>query len=205
MKLIQQQYYTRSKEGIYQNGEGYDTVAVSKNLSKSFVKEYIHPICFYEIPHAVETKKSHDQQNYPKILTCVNTPSGEMIIGQSIYLTNQQSLDRNAFFSHNFVLPENIKERFIKDIDRMLFLECFKSSYNISSGHDLPELEDLKVKPLNNILSDFNPILSKLKIEKNVFKDLLLSILISVLKKKKVFISLDKSNILKEEDSRAVA
>ncbi|MBM3710536.1 MAG: hypothetical protein FJW61_08970, partial [Actinobacteria bacterium] len=96
MKLIQQQYYTRSKKGVYLNGEGYDTIAVSKNLTQNFVKEYIHPICFYEIPNELELKKEDDKDNFPKILTCINIPLGEMIIGQSIYPTCQLKSDRNA-------------------------------------------------------------------------------------------------------------
>ena len=192
MKSIQQQYYTRSKRGIYLNGEGYDTIALSKNLTQSFVKEYIHPICFYEIPNELELKKEDEKDNFPKILTCINIPSGEMIIGQSIYPTSQLKSDRNAFFSHNFVLPENIKEKFIKNIDNILFLDCFKESYDISKGQELPELDDLKVKPVNDILSNFNSILTELDIERKVFKDILLSIFVSIFNKKKVFISLDK-------------
>lgn len=192
MKLIQQQYYTRSKRGVYLNGEGYDTIAVSKNLTQSFVKEYIHPICFYEIPNELELKKEDEKDNFPKILTCINIPSGEMIIGQSTYPTCQLKSDRNVFFSHNFVLPENIKEKFIKNIDNILFLDCFKESYDISKGQELPELDDLKVKPVNDILSNFNSILSELDIERKVFKDILLSIFVSIFNKKKVFISLDK-------------
>lgn len=83
--LIEQQYYTRGRQGIFRSNEGYDTVAKSPRLDNSFIKKALHPFCVYDAPRELQEREA-DPREYPDALICFRAETGELVIGQSVYL-----------------------------------------------------------------------------------------------------------------------
>ena len=48
--MIEQQYYTRERGGLFTQTDGNDTVAKSPMLKLEYIKKSLHPICSYDIP-----------------------------------------------------------------------------------------------------------------------------------------------------------
>jgi len=46
--MAKEHIYTRVKEGYFTHSEGYDTIALSKGITKEYVNKNIYPFCFYD-------------------------------------------------------------------------------------------------------------------------------------------------------------
>ena len=102
-KFIEQHCYARARRGLFRQSEGYDTVARSKGLTESFIKEWLHPYCYYH-PSRIMQAKRLPESEFPKALTVVRLPEGLMLIGQTVYVEADFTGQRSAFFTHNYVL-----------------------------------------------------------------------------------------------------
>jgi hypothetical protein len=131
MKKISQHLYTRERRGLYKNSVGFDTIAKSKNLSDSFIKEKIHPYCVYSGGGA-------------NALTVAHFRCGKMLIGQAVHVPADFTGQRTAFFMHNYILPAaEVGEMLSNENFENLLHTDFKTSYDISLGGELDELEIL--------------------------------------------------------------
>ena len=101
---IEQHYYTRAKRGLFRQSEGYDTIAHSAGLTESFIKERLHPFCYYH-PSRIMQAKRVPAADFPKAYTLVHLPEGLTVIGRTTYLESDYTGQRTAFFTHNYVLP----------------------------------------------------------------------------------------------------
>ncbi|MCD2347927.1 GAP1-N2 domain-containing protein [Clostridium guangxiense] len=187
--MIKQHYYTREKRGIYSDNPGYDTVAKSMGLSDEFVKEVLHKYCFYEIPVELLNESNYDK--FPKAFTVFNIPSGEMIIGRTSFVPKDFEGKRSTFFTHNYVLGRKEKEEFIKNPDKIIYVDGFKNSYNIAYGGVLEDIRSIEMESMEMGFSSFQDLLTKLKIEENTFKEIVMACFISVLQNRKIYIILD--------------
>ncbi|MDR0271616.1 hypothetical protein [Paenibacillus sp.] len=189
---VQQQMYTRERRGIFRSTEGFDTIARSQGLDQNYIKKVLHPFCQYDAPAELLARTEKEGQEYPDALHVVHMETGETIIGRSIYQPADFTGLRSAFFTHNYVIPAEFKDS--PETDYHTWLNAsFAEHYDIELGMDLPVLPSIPAKEHSGHLSreEALSLLQELKIDEQVFKQLLFAAMASVAGKKKVYIALD--------------
>ncbi|WP_194233487.1 hypothetical protein [Paenibacillus donghaensis] len=189
---VQQQMYTRERRGIFRTTEGFDTIARSQGLDLNFIKKVLHPFCQYDAPAELTARTDKEGQEYPDALHVVHLETGETIVGRSIYQPADFTGLRSAFFTHNYVIPAEFKDAPESDY-RTWLNASFAETYDIEQGMDLPELPSIPTMEQGGHLSRDQAfgLLQELKIDEQVFKQLLFAAMASVSGKKKVYIVLD--------------
>ncbi|GGH22990.1 GAP1-N2 domain-containing protein [Paenibacillus segetis] len=190
---IQQQIYTRERRGLFRSTEGFDTVAKSEGLDASFIKKTLHPFCAYDAPTELTTRGEKDGALYPEALHLFHTESGETVLGRSVYQPADFTGLRSAFLTHNYVIPTNRSGEVVSDY-RAWFGAIFSKEYDIASGSELPELHELPHPNLaeSTVMSTWRALLDELRIDEQIFKQLLLAVMTSCGEgRKKVYVSLD--------------
>ncbi|MEH7106778.1 hypothetical protein [Bacillus sp. JJ1764] len=182
---IQQQMYTRERGGIFHATDGYDTIAISARLDQAFVSKYLHPFCLYDSPKSLVASGEKDITQYPEAVTIFQPKTGDLVVGQAVFVPADFTGERSTYFMHNYVIPQGRKEEWIKNPGKLFQMTGFCISYDVSLGQELEELEDLEhdERPAEGILGD-------LEISVEQFKQLLFAVMSSVAGKKKVFVSL---------------
>ncbi|MEH7094815.1 hypothetical protein [Neobacillus vireti] len=189
-KAIQQQIYTRERGGIFLSTDGYDTVAISKGVEKDYVKKYLHPFCIYHSPKALATRGEKDASLYPEAVTLFQPETGDLVIGQAIFVPADFTGQRSAYFMHNYIVPPSRKEEWIKAPSQLFQISDFSTSYNTELGKVLPD-KDTVTHDKKDILSIKDELLEKLGLSEESFIQLLFAVMSSIAGKKKVFISLN--------------
>ncbi|WP_462410927.1 GAP1-N2 domain-containing protein [Neobacillus sp. Marseille-QA0830] len=187
---IQQQLYTRERGGIFSTTDGYDTIAISEGLQPSFVKKYLHPFCIYQAPKALTTRGEKDASAYPEAVTLFQPETGDLVIGQAVFVPADFTGERSAYFMHNYIIPDARKEEWIKQPEKLFQLNDYQTSYNMDQGKTLPELVTVSYGT-EDVLAKKEELMAELGINDDDFKQLLFAVLTSVSGKKKVFISLN--------------
>ena len=187
---IQQQLYTRERGGVFSSTDGFDTIAVSEGLDKAFVKKYLHPFCLYYAPKALTTSGQKEASLYPEAVTLFQPETGDMVIGQAVYVPADFTGQRSAYFMHNYVIPSGLKEEYIKNSTKVFQIRNFNTSYDIEQGKVLPELDTVEHGG-QDVLAEKDALFEKLGITDSHFKQLLFAVMTSIAGKKKVFISLN--------------
>ncbi|MEJ8545174.1 hypothetical protein [Brevibacillus borstelensis] len=186
--LIEQQYYTRGRQGIFRSNEGYDTVAKSPGLDNSFIKKTLHPFCVYDAPRELQEREA-DPREYPDALVCFRAETGELVIGQSVYAGADFTGQRNTFFSHNYVIPALRRDDFCLRPRKIFGIAGFDRKHEETAGKGLPSLEDIPYREGDP--GDKKRALARLGVDEQTFKQLLYAVMASLSAKKKVFVSLD--------------
>ncbi|WP_244864635.1 hypothetical protein [Paenibacillus sp. J23TS9] len=189
---IQQQMYTRERRGIFRSTEGFDTIARSPGLDHAYIKKVLHPFCQYDAPAELTARTEKEGQEYPDALHVVHTEAGETIVGRSVYQPADFTGLRSAFFTHNYVIPADFKDS--PETDYRSWLNAtFAERYDIEQGMELPELPAIPSKERGGNLTrdEALGLLQELKMDEQVFKQLLFAAMASVSGKKKVYIVLD--------------
>ncbi|MEH7075126.1 hypothetical protein [Neobacillus drentensis] len=189
-KLIAQQMYTRERGGIFHATDGYDTIAISEGLDKAFVKKYLHPFCIYHAPKTLMERGEKNPSFYPEALTIFQPETGELVIGQAVFVPADFTGSRRTYFMHNYIIPPALKDEWLKQPERIFQWNEFQTSYNIETGMLLPEVETVEYSSAD-ILAVKDDLLVRLAISEDQFKQLLFAVMTSIAGKKKVFISLD--------------
>ncbi len=190
-KMIQQQLYTRERGGIFHGTDGYDTIAISPNLDKAFVKKYLHPICIYHSPNSLRVSGEKDSLLYPAAVTIIQPETGDLVVGQSVFIPADFTGQRSTFFMHNYVIPTGLKEDWVLRPEKLFGIDQFRTSYDVQLGQELPELSDIPNRGNQLVLEKSTEILGKLGMTEEIFKMLLFAVMSSISGKKKVFITLD--------------
>ncbi|PLS04310.1 GAP1-N2 domain-containing protein [Neobacillus cucumis] len=194
---IHQHMYTRERKGIFQDSAGYDTIAMSEGLEPFFVKKYLHPFCLYHGPKKLREQGNRDSSCYPPAVTIFQPETGELVIGQAVFVPADFTGARSTYFMHSFVIPSDQKDHWVQQPEMLFQLkESFQTSYDISQGPVLPELELVSYKKAD-ILEDI--VLNRLGIKNADLQQLLYAVMTSISGKKKVFITL---NVPLQEYSR---
>jgi hypothetical protein len=188
MSHIQQQMYTREREGIFNSTPGYDTIAKSKGLEKSFVKNVIHPLCSYYPPRELATVGEKDEAKYPKSRLITFTENGELILGQSAYKESDYTGERETFFSHNYIVPKDRVKDYLYSAAKVFGRIPFESGYDVSNGKELREFDELPAEMVE--WKSLQSILTECSISIEQFKLLVFALISSLTSKKKVYISL---------------
>ncbi|WP_052352962.1 GAP1-N2 domain-containing protein [Neobacillus dielmonensis] len=187
---VQQQLYTRERGGIFSTTDGYDTIAISEGLQPSFVKKYLHPFCIYQAPRALTTRGEKDASAYPEAVTLFQPETGDLVIGQAVFVPADFTGQRSTYFMHNYIIPEVRKEEWIKQPEKLFQLNGYQTSFNMEQGKTLPELKTVSYGT-EDVLTKKEELLAELGINEDDFRQLLFAVLTSVSGKKKVFISLN--------------
>ncbi|MEY9095592.1 hypothetical protein ABH899_004214 [Paenibacillus sp. RC84] len=189
-KNIQQQLFTRDREGVFRTSEGFDTVAKSPGLDPSFIKSALHPYCVYKAPQELLERGEENSGLYPESVVAYHAENGDFVIGRSVYVATDFTGQRSASFTHQYVIPKERKEAFIRDPRRIFGIRGFQSRYDIRGGKEIPELEDIPFEPEIRA-GEGDKLLETLGIDRELFRQLVFAVLASVANKKKVFISLN--------------
>ena len=104
---IQQHVYTRAKRTLFQQAEGYGTVAKTNALTEAFIKENIHPYCVYPMGGRAD------------VITVAHFPCGRMLIGRAVYVLKDFTGQRATFFAHNYILPPQMAGEILNDIEKL--------------------------------------------------------------------------------------
>lgn len=190
--VVQQQMYTRERRGIFRDNEGFDTIARSTGLDHAYIKKVLHPYCQYDAPAELTARAEKEGQEYPDSLHVIHTESGETIVGRSVYQPADFTGLRSAFFTHNYVIPADFKDS--PETDYRTWLNAsFAERYDIEQGMDLPELPAIPAMEHDGhpTRDEALGLLQELKIDEQVFKQLLFAAMASVAGKKKVYVVLD--------------
>lgn len=188
---ILQQYYTRAREGIFRSNEGLDTVAKSPRLENQFIKKTLHPFCVYTAPRELTERGESDRTQFPDSLTVFPAESGELVIGRGIFAGADFTGQRDTIFVHHYVIPLELREKFLQCPEKILWINSFKSYYDNADGKELPEYDDLDYEKGSH---DRDPlrILNDLEIDNTLFMQLLFAIMASISSHKKVYIALNQ-------------
>ena len=151
--MIEQQYYTRERKGIFSKTPGYDTVAKSKGLNEEFITDTLQGLCFYEAPAALAGEE--DTSKYPRALFCVNTEDNKMIIGQSVFAGKDYTGQRNRYFTHNYIISADERDKYIADTDRIIYSNGFDREYDIEKGMIISQVSEI---PRSKNDDNFNSI-----------------------------------------------
>ncbi|MFE5323543.1 hypothetical protein ACFQ88_33160 [Paenibacillus sp. NPDC056579] len=189
-RAIQQQYFTRDREGIFRTSEGFDTVAKSAALDNTFIKAVLHPYCVYKAPQELLSRDESDEELYPESFVVFHADNGDMVIGRSIYIGTDFTGQRSASFTHQYIVPKDRKESFLREPNRMFRIRGFRSSYDIRDGKAIPELDEIDYDPAYPV-ADQDLLLTELGIDSRLFQQLLHAVMSSVTSKRKVYIALD--------------
>ena len=189
--MIEQQYYTRERGGLFSKTDGYDTIAKSPMLKLDFIKKYIHPICHYDSPSELQKSGEEDETKYPPHFIIMPVPSGELIVGQAVYKNKDFTGLRSTFFMHNYILSANEKHRYVKEPDKLFGITGFESSYDMALGQELLTLAAIPYEGNNPLFMVRERLFNELKIDEKLFEKLLAAVFTAVNSKKKVFIVLD--------------
>jgi len=187
---LQQQMYTRERGGIFHATDGYDTIAISDGLDHALVKKYLHPFCMYHAPKSLSERGEKAPSLYPEAVTLFQPETGELIIGQAVFVPADFTGSRSTYFMHNYIVPASRKDEWIKHSEKLFQITDFQTSYNTGLGKILPEREVLAYGS-RDILSVKNELLEAIGITEEQFKQLLFAVMSSIAGKKKVFVSLN--------------
>ncbi|NMM63660.1 hypothetical protein HBE96_13450 [Clostridium sp. P21] len=200
--MIEQHFYTRDRRGIFSKTPGYDTVAKSANLQDEFIINTLHDLCFYEAPASLAGEE--DLSKYPKALFCVNTEEGSMVIGESAFVGRDYTGERNRYFTHNYIIPEEEKDDYIKNPERIIYSEGFINNYDINEGHVIPEVKEIRKAEFLSGNSSIEEMYSKASINEEIFVNIIKASFHAAQYGKKIYIVLDCDNNLIADISREI-
>nr|WP_207146045.1 hypothetical protein [Brevibacillus brevis] len=184
-----QQYYTRGRQGVFRSNEGYDTVAKTSGLDNQFIKKTLHPFCVYDAPRQLQERAESNLSLFPEALVSFQAESGEMVLGRSVFVGADFTGQRNTFFSHNYVIPVERRDEFIKNPSKIFGVRTFADRHDDAAGKELPTVDDIPSE--KGLSQDRKQLLGQLGVDERLFKQLLFAVMSSLAAKKKVFISLD--------------
>lgn len=186
---ILQQYYTRGRQGVFRSNEGYDTVAKTPGLDNQFIKKTLHPFCVYDAPRQLQERAESNLSLFPEALVSFQAESGEMVLGRSVFVGADFTGQRNTFFSHNYVIPVERRDEFIKNPSKIFGVRTFADRHDDAAGKELPTVDDIPSE--KGLSQDRKQLIGQLGVDERLFKQLLFAVMSSLAAKKKVFISLD--------------
>ena len=189
--MVEQQYYTRERGGLFSQTDGYDTVAKTPLLKPEYIKKNIHPLCNYDTPVELQKRGETDEAKYPPNFIIFPAPTGELIVGQAVYKSKDFTGLRSTFFMHNFVLSEKERRRYVKEPEKLFGITGFATSYSEEEGRELPTLAGIPYEGGNPYFKDRSLLFSKLGMDDVLFHKLMYAIFVTVNSKKKIFIVLD--------------
>lgn len=205
-RSIQQHYFTREREGVFRTNEGFDTVAVSPGLDPAFIKNALHPYCFYKGPRDLpESGDGPSEAAYPAALSVYHADNGDLVIGQTVYTSSDFTGQRSAFFTHQYVVPSERKDEWLRHPERLFALGGFATSYDIAQGKSLPEIHDPSAVYGHSEAGkrvETDRLLARFGLTQEVFEQLLASLMVSVTNRRKVYVVLDAEAAQAEPDAR---
>lgn len=189
--MIEQQYYTRERGGLFSQSDEYDTVAKTPLLKPEYIKRNIHPLCSYDLPEELVRRGETDETKYPPKFLIFPTPTGEMIVGQAVFKSQDYTGLRSTFFMHNFVLSAKEKRRFVKEPEKLFGITGFTDHYNPREGQELPTLAGIPYGGNELYFKDRRLLFNKIRMNEEIFHQLIYAAFQSVHSKRKIIIVLD--------------
>lgn len=192
IEMIQQHYYTRDRKGIFSRNPGYDTVAKSKNLEDDFIINTLHDLCFYEAPASLAGEENI--LKYPTSLFCINTEDNIMVVGHSVFAGKDYTGQRNRYFTHNYIIPEEERNEYIENPEKVIFSTGFMSNYNLDKGAFLPEVSKIENSNSEDCFSSIEEMFLATDMSKETFLSLIKASFDGAKYGKNIYIVLDSDN-----------
>jgi hypothetical protein len=190
--MIQQHYYTRERKGIFSRTPGYDTVAKSKGLYEGFITSTLQGMCFYEAPASLAGEE--DTLKYPRALFCVNTEDDKMIIGQSVFAGKDYTGQRNRYFTHNYIISEDERDKYIANPDRIIYSSGFAREYDIEKGMVISEVSEIARSKNDDCFNSIEELFLATGMNIELFTNLIKACFDSAQYGKKIYIVLDSES-----------
>jgi len=188
--MIEQQYYTREKRGIFSSTPGYDTIAKSRGLEDEFIKNTIHSLCFYVAPAFLAGEK--DLSKYPKALFYASTGEGRIVIGQSVFAGKDYTLKRDRYFTHCYVVPENEKKIYIENPEKIIYSSGFAENYDMEKGTFIESLREIKIDSTYDVFNSIEDLFLAASMDKNIFINMVKACFDAAAFNKKIYIVLGR-------------
>lgn len=192
VKMIQQQYYTRERKGIFSRTPGYDTVAKSKGLNEEFITSTLQGLCFYEAPASLVGEE--DTSKYPRALFCVNTEDNKMIIGQSVFAGKDYTGQRNRYFTHTYIISEDERDKYIVKPDRIIYSSGFAREYDIEKGIIISEASEIARSKNDDCFNSIEDMFLATGMNSELFINLIKACFDAAQYGKKIYIVLDSES-----------
>lgn len=183
-KKIQQCYYGR-------DNEGFKYLAKSKNFDQYAYSQICEEISSYELSSAVKGDPIQILSKCPKKYMYFCTTEGDIFLERTVCCEGYYAF-KSPHFSHAYIIPAFHKDEYIKNIDRIFYISSFQNSYiRAIDGGELPECihivnDESRIKFLNA-----EQMFEVLRINMQIFKNLLYTLFISVEQAKPVYIRLN--------------
>jgi hypothetical protein len=187
--MIEQQYYTRERRGIFSKNPGYDTIAKTENLHREFIINIVQDLCFYHAPTSLAGEE--DLSKYPVAFFCVNTEHNKMIIGQSAFAGKDYTGTRNRYFTHNYIVSEEERNKYIEKSEKMIYASGFVKNYDIDKGSVITEILEIPQTKEDDIFSSMEEMFLATGINREIFINLIKACFDSVNFGKKIYVVLD--------------
>ncbi len=187
-KMIEQHYYTRDRKGVFSKTPGYDTVAKSSGLENEFIINTLQNLCFYEAP--AQLAGEEDILKYPVALFCANT-GNKMIIGVSAFGGKDYTGQRNRYFTHSYIIPEEERENYIENPEKIIYASGFVKDYDIEEGNTLEQISKIPLNSQDDCFNSIEDMFSAVNMNREVFEDLIKACFKSVKYCRKIYIVLD--------------
>lgn len=188
-KMIEQQYYTRERKGIFSKTPGYDTVAKSEGLKDEFIVNTLHNLCFYDAPASLAGEQ--DMLKYPKALFYANTEEGKMIIGQSVFAGKDYTGKRTRYFTHCYVISKEERNKYIENPEKIIYSTGFVENYNIENGNYIPKASEIKNDKFEDCFNSIEDMFSSVSINRKIFTNMIKACFDAAKFNKKIYIVLD--------------
>lgn len=194
--MAKQHIYARVKKGIYTKRTGFDTAAVSFGLDEAYVKENVHRFCFYREHNFLDDENDIMPPIYfASHLKSLDSKYETLIFGKNSYVQNY----RSSFISHSIIIEslEELEQAY-ENFDTILNFD------NYLNDMDLKTLEDIDILKLNTLDLFFTRdlIFEYLGITKEIYCSILNYTILSIIKRKSLYIKLDCKRINASEMGR---
>lgn len=176
--MAKEHIYTRVKEGYFTHSEGYDTIALSKGITKEYINKNIYPFCFYD-----------DNADYPiYYYKYIDNPLNNLpavIFGRNLYIHSS----RNYMLSNCIIVCDE-EELKLLDTNFEQFIE-FDSYCGLPKVPKL--LEDISISRYfkqYDIFMERDFIFNLLLLDEFKYKYLLYNVIKCIEKKETLYIKL---------------
>lgn len=180
--MAKEHVYTRTGEGFFTHCEGYDTIALSKDLTYEYVRKNIYPLCFYEKHGNLDTMPCVYYYKY------IENPEGGangVVFGKNKYIYSS----RNYIMCNSLIIYGIELELLNKNFEN--FLEFDFYSENITKPCVLEDIDISNYLKPYYVLKERDFIFNLFDMNVKKYKSLLYNIIQSIEKKQTLYIKLN--------------
>ena len=188
--MIKQHFFTNTDKGLFKKEQGMDTIAKSRGLADDLILSTLQAHCVYKPPNKLEEYLEDNKELYPPALSAYWTDAGELVVNRTVFVPTD-SPEKNAFFSHDFIVPVKKSLDMLPELKNILYITDFREQYDNTFESHLPEIDSFHYDLAKCGLNDTDTTLLEYGINEAVFKMILTTLLEAIEKNKKMYLALN--------------